>query len=330
MLFNNKGAGIAGVMIAAAIGLIVIAGISKALINFSGQTAKTIRANEIARFKENMVRRLTDIDSWKISKKKFGGKIPGEDLGLTLYNGDGTGPWVCRRKGGGLSEGIAILDKKGQPQTLNCSRCLSDKFCGMSPEKFNPVLLDATTKGELIPSYKLAFHDTSGTKTLQKFEATSANEKLYDEEQMTCQPDEFLRMVVNGKPVCEKKDVLLWNKTCPNDWQYLYGFNNQGRPLCDDIRPYINSEITRYNNNFANPAINKVIRKVNRTGSEATSKIKKVGITTKYRKITGKNDKECAHKNTMRCPNGYMMIAYEALQPTHGSHCSIQCRKLVP
>jgi hypothetical protein len=327
-LGNKRGVSLITILIAASIGLVFILGISKLVINFSDRSNRLNRQSELNILASNIIARLKSVDSWEESIKKSGGKTPGLNAPLKIYKDGKT--WLCPKKGGALNEGVILFSQKGElVEDLDCKKCKKKRACGRSEKEFSRVELTATSSGNLIrPTYVGSILDTSGLKIAKPISTVSSQE-LYDEMQVSCGVKEFLVKVVDGKPVCQPEDIALRGKTCGKGF-VLIGFDGNGNPKCNNlntlIRPFVdnttNRRIVTDNLNPRNIEIDRTTRDFNRRYST-------MGLSGRESEVTGSNFTECALLRRMKCPDGYFMTTYEALQATAGGHCSISCKEFV-
>lgn len=239
-LKNKNGMSLLGTLIAAAVGLIVTMGLSKALVNFSEQTTNLARRGDMNIIKQNLVAKLKDTTIWKASKNKLS-CVPGKNCDISLFDVDRNGAatanrWVCKRKGGNINQGVIIMAQNGLTQPLNCSSCASDIACGFDPKKFIRAEIESVPNdlSDLArPSYSGYILDTVRSKKMIELDVLSSSEELTDEEQVKCPNGSFLVRVEEGKPICEKNNVALINNGCSAS-QFLVGFNSNGGPICRD------------------------------------------------------------------------------------------------
>jgi hypothetical protein len=103
MVLNNKGFSLMGLLISSAIGLIITLSIFKGIGNLK-KKADVVKGSTVSSFaKQILLSKLIDEDIWSKSVEKAGGRIPGSNVGIRLYDADGSGPWVCQLKGGGIN-----------------------------------------------------------------------------------------------------------------------------------------------------------------------------------------------------------------------------------
>lgn len=263
---NNKGASMLATMIAAGIGLVVVLGISKSLMDMADQTTKLKRKGDLSLIKQNLSAKLRDPNMWletlsraRASVGACNNSAPGRrnSCPIVLYQRNEASPWMCRKRGGTFRQGVVIVDRNGQPQNLNCSRCRSDDNCGFDKKSFSRVVFDnirydpTSTNMDARPSFEQgALEDTAGTKGKDDIEVKNSNSDIYDETQVTCPAGQFLIRVQDGQPVCRDYDEGIKGKGCAFPGSNLVGFDNNGNPICRptrDMAPVIRPTLNALN-----------------------------------------------------------------------------------
>jgi hypothetical protein len=233
LLNNNKGFNLIGIMIAAAIGLVVVIGITRSLMHFSSQSQKTSSKQIISSVKNNVYSLLKNRKAWRwATAVRQNSCLPGKNncpiilwhnptnpSTATAYNDSTTvRVWACNigKRGGA----IAYFTHSGAPLELGssasvCSRCSKAKdesHCHLKrlkkdPSKFVRVKI-APLKGynpssKTTPPFNFSVEDYSLTKAKTSFKSQDG-QLIFSPSTSSCPPGQFMTGYLNddGTPAC--------------------------------------------------------------------------------------------------------------------------------
>jgi hypothetical protein len=250
LLHNNRGLTLVGTMISAVIGLFVVMGISKTMINFAGQTAVGIQKQKLMTVSRNIDTLLRNPGMWAstISKNKSGCDFPGKppNCPMELYRKGKR--WSCSSDKNG--EGIAFMTINGVLiEEIDCSKCKGDRTCGIKNVKKGnlvKVKFSYKTPPTLIsaPTFKYKYEDLGITRSVSKeIEVTNSKLITVDINKIKCGIGKILTGLANdGSPICIQIQELLKQVNivpirkgnCP-DGQVLRGYDINGSPNCTTL-----------------------------------------------------------------------------------------------
>lgn len=251
-LDNQKGMSLLGTMIAAAVGLLVVMGVSKALLNFAEQTSVNMQKSKLATVSRNIDTLLRDPDMWdtSMSKMKSGCGYPGKNSScpLELFNHRGGKKFSC--SSGKVGEAIAFMTTDGALiDNIDCSKCKGSESCGIkSVKKKNLVRFRVSYKsapaGSSAPTFKYQYEDFGFTKSVSKeMEVKNSKQITVNIDQIRCGNGEILTgLTKSGQPVCANLADLIKQAnlvpvkqgSCPDN-QVLTGYDTNGNPKCKTL-----------------------------------------------------------------------------------------------
>jgi Tfp pilus assembly protein PilV len=239
-IVNNRGMSLVGVMISAAIGLMVVLGFSKALMNFSEQTSTTNRTSLVSQAGSNLNMILRSNKAWSesVNKTKSSCKYPGEKNGCTFALYRKGKRYTCT--GASYNRAIGFMTVSGSlVDDINCSKCKSDVFCGLNPRshfKFEIYYKNPPNPAQpkLMPDFAAQMMDPGGTKKVTNVDITGDDAFYIDPETFKCTNGQHL-VGVNKDGSAKCVTVTHINPAtfkCPRG-QHVVGVNPDGSAKCE-------------------------------------------------------------------------------------------------
>lgn len=252
-LKSSSGVSLLGTLISAVIGIFVVIGVGRLLVNFSEETTKLSKKRVVAEIKTNTLTLLRSKKAWLASVSRNSGRVPGRNTNLILYYNPNPGltqpnynassvQWTCPSSN--RNTAIAFFSNTGSLVTgVNCSTCSTQKYCGMDMNSHIAAVITVPTgannnsSATYPPKFSLTIEDAGGTKTASKQVTTMSDQvgNIFDPQVLTCPGGQVARAIApDGSLICVQPTIPGGN--C-GPGKVAVGINTLGNPVCTSGNP---------------------------------------------------------------------------------------------